>query len=212
MPRLLLCDRDPEVVGAWKAQFVKWPEVEIVEGDPLGAPGDALLLPGNSFGFLDSGLELRVVETFGWSLQDELRRRIRQDFDGELLVGQAVVLRLSSLSRPIVYAPLWRTPGPLAHSVNVLLAVRGAFLALKKDAGAPPLSLLCAPALGVGVPGDLDPRISARQIRYAYEMACGQRGLGDKNLSQLGRRQRKLQSVPGAAAGQAGREGEAEED
>ena len=190
--KFILCDERPEVLDAWNSQFLRRPEVEIRRGDILNTPADAFLLPGNSFGFLDSGLELRVVETFGWGIQDELRGRIRDEFDGELLVGQAIVFRSSSLLRGMVYTPIWRTPRRLSSTVNVFLGVRGALLALKRDQG---LGTFAMPGLGVG-PGGLDPLISARQIRYAYEMMTGLRGLGDKNLSQLARREKKLQIFP----------------
>ena len=193
--KLTLSDADTKIVDAWKSQFGRLPEVEIRTEDLLQVPADAFLLPGNSFGFLDSGLELRIVETFGWEVQDEIRKKIRTEFDGELLVGQAVILRLPSLPRALVYAPIWRTPRPLAHTVNVFLAMRGAFIAIKKDAT---LQSLVVPGMGATGPHGIDPRISARQIRYAYEMANGQRGLGDKNLSQLHRREKKLQAIPGA--------------
>ena len=88
-------------------------------------------------------------------------------------------------------------------TVNVFLALRGAFLAIKADAvkagaAGPAIQTIAVPAVGVAPPASLDPRISARQIRYAYEMAAGHRGLGDKNLSQIARREHKLQAIPGA--------------
>jgi len=195
-PKLILSDQDSRVLDAWRSQLQRWPDVEIRSEDPLQTAADALLLPGNSFGLLDAGLEFRVLEAGGWETQDELRQIIQDRFDGELLVGQAAILRRASLPRPIVYAPIWRIPWPLANTVNVFLAVRGALLALKKDAATPPLVSLVVPAMGVAAPGGLDPRISARQIRYAYEIAAGLRGPGDKNLGQISKRQKKLQSVP----------------
>jgi O-acetyl-ADP-ribose deacetylase (regulator of RNase III) len=199
---------DPEVTRAWSAQFVELPDVEVRSADILEVEAGALLLPGNSFGFLDSGLELQVVERFGFEVQDRLRQRIRRDFAGELLVGQAIPLELPSLPWRVAYAPIWRTPGSLEGTVNVHLALRGAMLALEaaaraaapegsSDSQGPPLVLAC-PALGCGPPGELHPAISARQLRYAYEVCAGHRGLGDKNLSQLARRQKKLQSLPGS--------------
>ena len=196
--KLILSDPSEQVVEAWKAQFVKWPEVEVRSEDILQTQADAFLLPGSSFGFLDRGLELRVVETYGWEVQDQLRATIRGEFEGELLVGQALVLRVPSMPRPLVYAPLWRTPRSLDGTVHVFLALRGAFLAIKRDAARPAIETLAVPAVGVAPPASLDPRISARQIRHAYEMAAGHRGLGDKNLSQITRREHKLQSIPGA--------------
>jgi hypothetical protein len=210
--RLILSDASEAVLAAWRAQFERWPEVEVRAEDVLETRSDAFLLPGNSFGFLDSGLELKVLERHGWGLEEDLRGRIRRDHDGELLVGQALVLRPAGKDRSIVYAPIWRTPRKLAATVNAYLAVRGALLALRGDRGggearepagggpAPAaIGSLAVPALGVDA--GMDPRVSARQIRYAYEVASGLRGAGDKNLTQLLRRERKLQSIPGETEG-----------
>ena len=202
--RLILADTAPESVAVWKFQFLSRPEVEIRQEHVFDTAADAILLPGNSFGFLDSGLALEASERFGWDLQEELRRVIRADFSGELLVGQAVGLRLPSIPYWVVYAPTWRTPRKLENTLNVYLAVRGAFLVLAKWAGSPwpdspgshlGGSSLAVPMLGVKE-GGLDPRVSARQIRYAYEVSTGQRGPGDRNLTQLMRRERKLLQVP----------------
>jgi hypothetical protein len=199
--RLILADPDEAVRAAWKSQFDRWPEVEVRAEDILETRSDAILLPGNSFGFLSSGLELRVLERHGWDLEVDLRGRIRRDHAGELLVGQAIVLRPAG-GRAIVYAPVWRTPRKLAATVNVYLAVRGALLALGSGEAAPgcptiqpPIESLAIPPLGIDA--GLDPRVSARQIRYAHEVVNGLRGAGDKNLSQATRRERKLQSIPG---------------
>jgi O-acetyl-ADP-ribose deacetylase (regulator of RNase III) len=190
--RLILTDVDQGIQAAWKSQFERWPAVEVRGEDVLETRSHAFLLPGNSFGFLDSGLELKVLEQQGWELEEELRGRIRREHDGEILVGQAIVLRPAGRDRAIVYAPVWRTPRKLNATVNVYLAVRAAFLALRN---APAIESLAVPSLGVDA--GLDPRVSARQIRYAYEIANGLRGAGDKNLTQILRRERKLQSIPG---------------
>ncbi len=196
--RLVLCDERPEVLEAWRLQFAEVPGTEIVEGDPLAAAADALLLPGNSFGFLDVGLELEVFETYGIAVQDALRKKIREDFFGELLVGQAIALGPPDAPRALVYAPVWRVPCPLEGTANVYLAVRGALLALRGGTPGGTPKRLVVPAIGVGPPGGLHPGISARQTRYAYEVVCGLRGFGDKNLSQAARRHKKLLSVPGS--------------
>ena len=130
IPKLVLCDLDPQILDIWRQLFLKRPEVEIRELDPLQTTADAFLLPGNSFGFLDSGLDLRVLETAGFGLQDDLRKIIREEFAGELLVGQAIALRSSNLPWLLIYAPIWRTPSALADTVNVFLATRGAYMAL----------------------------------------------------------------------------------
>lgn len=199
--KLILSDTDSEVLTAWRTQFLKHPEVEIREAEILDTPAGALLLPGNSFGFLDSGLALAACERFGWDLQEEIRREIRTQHAGELLVGQAIVVRTPTADRHLVYAPLWRTPRKLDGTVNVFLALRGALLELKRRTD---LALESLAVTGLGVrEGSLDARISARQLRYAYEIHVGLRGPGDKNLTQQARRERKLLSIPGAEKAEA---------
>ena len=197
--KLILCDERPLVLDAWRDQFQLRPEVEIRKDDVLHTPADAFLLPGNSFGFLDSGLELRALEAHGWEVQDELRQRIQSEYDGELLVGQALIYRRPSMPRAMVYAPLWRTPRRLSGTSHVFLLVRGALLAVTKEAnvlgGNGGIQSLAIPGLGVDS-GEMHPIISARQARYAYEIAMGLRGRGDKSLNQLRRQEKKLQTLP----------------
>src|SRR5688572_8340629 len=176
-PRLVLVDRDPAVLEAWRYQFARWQEVEVREGRLLDTDDAALLLPGNSFGFLDTGLELEVVEALGPEIEEEIRSRIRKEHHGELLVGQALVVKPPRGGRTVVYAPIWRTPRRLQGTVQPYLCLRGALLeVIRAGAGLPSLAV---PALTGFERGDLDPRIMARQCRYAYEVVTGRRGTGD---------------------------------
>ena len=200
--KLILCDTNAVAVDAWRQQFVESPGVEVRGVDPLETTvtqtlgGAALLLPGNSFGFLDGGLELRVCEAMGMELQDRLRSRIRSEYSGELLVGQAVIEDPEPPAPAIVYAPIWRTPQDIGATVNVFLAVKGALRTIA-EAKRPELQTIVLPSMGVE-PGGMHPLVSARQIRYGYEVAIGARGIGGKNLTRLIRRERKLKSIPGA--------------
>jgi O-acetyl-ADP-ribose deacetylase (regulator of RNase III) len=197
--KVILCDRQAEVVEAWKHQFDEAPEVDIRQGDILEVAAEVLVLPGNSFGFLDRHLALEICERFGFELQDRLRETIRERFHGELLVGQAIFTPLPGPFRELLYAPIARTPQSIDGTLNSFLAARGAFLALRAreaqpGAGPPPGSIVF-PGLGTGS-GGLHPLVSARQLRYAYEMFAGVRGPGDKNLTSLRRREMKLKSLP----------------
>jgi len=197
--KLILCDQDASVLGARRSQFNKRPEVEIREGDLLETQADALLVPGNSFGFLDSAVELRISSAYGWEVQDALRDHIAREYHGELLVGQAFVLRLPAasqgLAKTLLYAPVWRTPRRLEGSANVFLAVRAGLRAVAQDGGTPSIDSVAVPAMGLEG-GELNPYTSARQLRYAYEIVLGQRKEGGKNLSQQIRRERKMTSIP----------------
>ena len=224
--KLILADTNPGALDAWRSQYgpkytepreiepdaengsgpqgpvIQEPRVEIRDGDFLDVDADAIIVPGNSFGFLDGGLELRVCERHGLELQDRLRDRIRTDFAAELLVGQAVIEDLGPSHPVVIYAPIWRTPQDIGSTVNVFLASKGAFQALS-DAERPDLKRIAAPPMGIDAPGRMHPHVSARQFRYGYEIAIKKRGRGGKNLTQLVRRERKMKSVPSVAAQEA---------
>lgn len=214
---LVLADSNAEVLEAWRSQFepkfteekpietpkgettVRPPLVEIHDCDFLEVDADAVIVPGNSFGFLDGGLELRVAERLGLELQDSLRDRIRAEFDAELLVGQALIEDVDPGHPAVVYAPIWRTPQKIHGSVNAFLAARGAFRALY-DADRPELKRIAVPALGVDEPGAMNPFTSARQLRYAFETALKKRSRSGKNLTRLIRRERKMKMAPKLAS------------
>ena len=195
--RLVICDPDisnPEAPNrdTWQSQFEETESVELRAEHVLETTADAILVPGNAFGFLDGGLELAVTEKYGFELQDTLQAKIAQEFDGELLVGQAATLESSGPL--LVYAPIWRAPQDISKTVNVFLAVQGACNALGKLGGGP--KTLAMPPLGLG-DGGMDLGTSGRQTRVAFETATGQRGRGNKNLTQVQRRDRKLKTPPG---------------
>jgi O-acetyl-ADP-ribose deacetylase (regulator of RNase III) len=213
--RLVLCDREPEVLACWRSQFCeKHPEVEVRAGSILEAGTAAVVCPGNAFGFMDGGLGLHLSEALGWHLQDELRAAVHRRFDGELLVGQALVIRTGAAGAAgaagtagaapqwLVYAPTARTPSSVEGTLNAYLAMRGALLAVRDhnlEAVEAPIASLAVPGLCTGA-GGMHRLISARQMRYAYELVAGLRGAGSKNLSGLARREAKLRSLPASAA------------
>jgi hypothetical protein len=85
-------------------------------------------------------------------------------------------------------------------TVNAYLALRAALLAIRRlrsAAGAPNIASLAVPGLCTGA-GGMNPHVSARQLRYAFEVSTGKRGFGDKNLSQLTRREAKMKALPGS--------------
>lgn len=198
--KVTLCDKNEAVVTAWERRFEKSPEVEITTGDIFACGSDAIVLPGNSYGYLDRGLEFQASEIFGFTLQDLLRKTIRETCDGELLVGQGFVVPCEGLDggegacKYLVYVSACRTPRSIEGTLNAYLATRGAFLAIS-EAGAGKIESVALPGIGTGESG-MPPEICARQMRYAYNIFSGRKGYGDKNLTRLTRRENKLRRMP----------------
>jgi len=95
-----LRDIDADVVRAWEKYFVGIANVRVSQGDIFEVPADAIVSPANSFGYMDGGIDLVYLHRFGWELQARLQAHLRNEHDGELPVGQAIIMEtLPSLTR-----------------------------------------------------------------------------------------------------------------
>ncbi len=162
--QLTLCTLTTPMAEAWRHCFSREPAVAVVLGDILAQPGDAILSPANSFGFMAGGIDLLYRRHFGTQLEARLQAAIRTACAGELLVGQALVVATGQHPiRFMVSAPTMRVPGPIAATVNVYLAFRAALRAVLEH----PIERLLVPALGAGS-GGMPPLRVARQMHAAY--------------------------------------------
>jgi O-acetyl-ADP-ribose deacetylase (regulator of RNase III) len=110
---------------------------------------DAIVSPANSFGFIDGGIDLAYSLRFGWSVQERLRQRLRPEHDGELPVGQAIIVPTDHADIPfVISAPTMRIPMDVSTTVNAYLAFRAAIRAAREHnrTASRPLTPSCAPA------------------------------------------------------------------
>jgi O-acetyl-ADP-ribose deacetylase (regulator of RNase III) len=88
--------------------------------------------PANSFGFMDGGIDWRYSERFGWQLMERLQQVIKgEDYFGELLVGQAIILETNDEMKKIPYlisAPTMRVPLDVSNSPNAYLAFKATLM------------------------------------------------------------------------------------
>jgi O-acetyl-ADP-ribose deacetylase (regulator of RNase III) len=170
MMKFLLRDRNAAVVGAWRRHFAEAPDVEVSHGDIFDVSADAIVSPANSFGFMDGGIDLVYSQRFGWGLQERLRKLLLAEYDGELPVGQAVIVETHHKDIPfLISAPTMRVPLDVSTTVNAYLAFRASIRAVRehnKAAGRRIETVLC-PGLGTAV-GAMAPEVCARQMHYAY--------------------------------------------
>lgn len=161
---------------------------DIFKGSPAA---DAIVSPANSFGFMDGGIDMVYSQHFGWQMQHRLQALINVDYDGELLVGQAAIIKTLSpddshvkfkdpelnegkLIKYLISAPTMRVPMDVIHSVNAYLAFRAVIRAVKKHNQTVQnvedriTSVLC-PGLGTAV-GRMPVKRCAFQMRQAYEI------------------------------------------
>jgi O-acetyl-ADP-ribose deacetylase (regulator of RNase III) len=168
--RLLLRALDQDMANAWWEAFDDIANVDIQVGDILKGVADAIVSPSNSFGYMDGGIDSAYRGFFGVEIESRLQEHIGTMHEGELPVGQGIVVETGHAAIPfLVAAPTMRVPTNIHDTVNVYLAFRAALLAVRRhnaSHGSIIRSLL-APAFGTGV-GSMSYLRAARQMAAAY--------------------------------------------
>lgn len=156
--RILLRDNNPDIVQSWRSYWLDEENekgfgglpnasreviqnvIDISKGDIFMRDNelivaDAIVSPGNSFGFMDGGIDLVYSRRFGWQLMERLQDVIKDKYAGELLVGQAAIIETKDPKETIKYlisAPTMRVPTDVRGTVNAYLAFRATLLAVRK--------------------------------------------------------------------------------
>ncbi|AEE54249.1 macro domain-containing protein [Haliscomenobacter hydrossis] len=182
----ILTALSPTLITAWKTYFSSTEDVVIVEGDITKIPCDAIVSPANSFGFMDGGLDYALSERFGWDLEKQLQRTIKELPEGELLVGQALVIETNDHEIPfLISAPTMRIPTNfnINTSVNAYLVMKAILIKAKQH---PSIQRVAIPGLCTGI-GQMEENIAAKQMFQAYKEIV----LGEKmNFSTFGEAQK----------------------
>lgn len=170
--KYILCDINKELCDAWKIAFRDVEDVTIVHGSILDLTVDAIVSPANSFGFMDGGLDYLISEKLGWDIQASLKHIIRFNYNGELLVGQACVVKTTHPSvKYVISAPTMRVPMILGStSINTFLATKAVFNLAKEHEEVytnPTIQTIAFPGMGTGV-GKVPYDLCAWQMRKAY--------------------------------------------
>lgn len=169
--KLHLRDKDPAVVSAWREVFAGAEHVTVSQGDILELEGAAIVSPANSFGWMDGGIDLAYREHFGTRLEHAVQQRIEQHHDGELPVGQAMLVHVNNEQiRTVIVAPTMRVPQPVPNTVNAYLAMRAALIAFRalEVQMRHECTLLC-PGLCT-LTGRMSPMQAAIQMRHAWHV------------------------------------------
>ncbi len=148
--------------------------VNLYQGDFSEVPCQAIVSPGNGFGFMDGGIDLAYTKFFGTTIQEMLQDKIRRKFEGELLVGQATILSTNDRQIPyLIAAPTMSVPMRLhgtaqANPYYAMRAVMNLVLKGKFDDGPQKgrrinsvIDSIAVPGFGTGVGG-----ISAKVCAY----------------------------------------------
>ena len=164
--KIQLVDRNKLMCNEWANQFHNIPNVIIHNGDFFSLPATCIVSPANSFGFMDGGLDAVISRKLGQRTQEKLQKIISEEFHGELLVGQAVLIETEFPEIPYcISAPTMRVPLILKGAPNVYLAAKAVFRILINN---PYLEAVTISGMGTGV-GNVPEPICAQQMRKAFD-------------------------------------------
>lgn len=178
--KIYLRDRSQELVNAWTEEFQNFPDIvpscgDIFEEGPW-LDVDAIVSPANSFGFMNGGIDFVYSEYFGLGAVNKLQEYLWEEHQGELLVGQAVVIDMRNTSNQpdqkaraeripyLISAPTMRVPMNVSQTVNAFLAFRAALRAAQKHN----FNAILCPGLGTAI-GQMPHKICAKQMVEAYK-------------------------------------------
>lgn len=168
-----LTDLSVELVQAWASAFSDCDRVVSLYESIVDAKTSAIVSPANSFGYMDGGVDLVLSHHFGWQLEEHVRNKLLSEYDGELPVGQALIVATAHPQVPwLISAPTMRVPMNVSNTANAYLAFRAILRAIRTHnlthPDSPITSVAC-PGLGTGC-GLMPARRCATQMRHAYEV------------------------------------------
>jgi len=162
---LQLIDINEEMIYWWNEYFKNCSNVTIQQGSIFNTPTNCIVSHTNSYGFMDGSLDLIISKTLGWHLQKKIQNIIKNEYNSELLVGQAILIETGNENiKYLISAPTMRVPSNIQNTVNVYLANRTIFLLLKTNN----INLVSMSGMGTGV-GKLSYKSCAKQMKKAYD-------------------------------------------
>ena len=169
--QLILVDPKPVQCDAWEAAFHELPRVQIVRGyfEEL-AIFDCIVSPANSFGLMDGGIDLAIVQFFGRQLEKRVQNHILEKYLGEQPVGTSFIVETGHEKHPyLAHTPTMRTPMTIEHTDYPYLAMWALLLAVREhnQRSTKKITTIGCPGLGTGT-GQVFHHEAARQMAAAY--------------------------------------------
>lgn len=165
--KIYLCSRDKAQIASWQLFCGQYDFVEPTLQSILEIPAEGLVSPANSFGVMSGGIDLYYRNYFGTEMEDALRKRIFEEFNGELLVGQATSVPIHHPNfkyTTLISAPTMRVPLTISHTINPYLATKAALIEAKRLR----LDSITFPGMGTGT-GGVSPDSCAKQQAVAIK-------------------------------------------
>ena len=167
--RITFVDPNPDVASALGLHFADEPgcEVRCARFETLDQ-FDCMVSAANSFGLMDGGVDLAIVNYFGLELMDRVQQHILSHYFGEQPVGTCFLVETGDEEHPFVaHAPTMRVPADIRGTDNVYCAMLAVLQAVARhNLSGGHIRHIACPGLGT-LTGRMSPGEAARQMQTA---------------------------------------------
>ncbi len=172
MQKLILVAPKVELCRSWESYFQGLPNIEIVQGYFQNLSNfDCMVSAANSFGLMDGGVDLAIIDFFGQKLMQSVQANILQKYLGEQPVGTSMIIKTEHPKHPfIAHTPTMRLPMQISHTDNVYVAMWAMLLAVREhnQNNAQAIEIVACPGLGTAT-GKMPFSEAAQQMALAYQ-------------------------------------------
>lgn len=139
---------------------------------------NGIIMPGNSFG-ISNEISDKYEKMFGKNLMNDIRTKIIEQYDGELVIGMSIIIPISGRMN-IIYTPISGYDESVENSINCYLAFKAALKTIniyndrslpfveKGDGRYNLITKVLCPPLCIR---DILPVRIAYQMKFAYDAA-----------------------------------------
>ena len=170
MKKMVLVDPQKGMCEAWQHAFSAYDDVEIINDRFESVREfDCMVSAANSFGLMDGGIDLAIINYFGSELETRVQQRILAQYSGEQPVGSSFIIETSHVRHPyLAHTPTMRVPASINGTDNVYLAMKAMLQSVKNfNAESERISVVLCPGLGTAT-GRVPFEIAAAQMELAY--------------------------------------------
>ena len=171
--QLTICTQDKKTLKELEYAFVRNDNVRIYYGSCFDIDADMLVSPANSFGIMDGGFDKEILDALGSSVQDRVFEAIKM-FNGEINIGDSMLIRLHKKYKFLLVAPTMRVPMDVSKTTNAYVAIRRILWHLES-------SDIVMPMLCTGI-GKMPVERAVNQMRMAYRNVVEKVQLTDFDL------------------------------
>lgn len=132
---------------------------------------DCIVSPANSFGLMDGGMDLALINYFGDQLQKRVQQYIIDEFYGEQPVGTSFIIETNNNKiKYLAHTPTMRVPMFINNTDNVYKATKATLIEIDKynKVDDYKIKTVALPAFGQGA-GRMHPINVAYQMSLAFK-------------------------------------------